>query len=348
MISILGWDIGAANVKAAWLAWDRNCEEQVRAFSQPFEIWRDKNQLPRILRIVYGAVAQEIPPRAMAMTMTAELSDAFASKREGVLFVMDCVQACFPEVGIYCLNLSGKFVEISEARAHPLEFAAANWLASALWISRQLPNCLLLDVGSTTTDILPILDGQVYVSRRTDLGRLSSGELVYTGALRTNLAAIVQSLPVAGKMCRVASEYFAISGDVHLVLGTLNPQDYTCPTPDGQPPSVDSARRRIARIVCADDEMLSTAEIDELARHIYGRQVRQIQDGIHQVLSRLPQLRNQPVVVFGAGSFLGKAAAEGMGLEILDLKGDWDREKRSVAPCISAARLLAEHMAGLE
>jgi (4-(4-[2-(gamma-L-glutamylamino)ethyl]phenoxymethyl)furan-2-yl)methanamine synthase len=344
MISILGWDIGAANVKAAWLALDQGCARKVRVVSQPFEIWRDRNQLPKILRTAYGALAPEVAPQSMAVTMTAELSDVFASKREGVLFVLDCVQACFPDPAIYCLNLSGEFVPISEAQGRPLEFAAANWLASALWISKQLPNCLLLDVGSTTTDVIPILDGQVCVSGATDLERLSSGELVYTGALRTNLAAIVQSVPVAGRSCRVASEYFAISGDVHLILGNLKLQDYTCPSPDGRPPSLDSARKRIARIVCADDERLSTAEINELARHIYVQQVRQIEDGIDQVLSRLPRLRTQPVVILGSGAFLGKAAAEGIGLIILDVTGNWGRENSAAAPCISVARLLAEHV----
>jgi hypothetical protein len=201
-----------------------------------------------------------------------------------------------------------------------------------------------MDVGSTTTDILPILDGQVRVSGRTDLARLASGELVYTGVLRTNLAAIVQTVPVAGRFCRVASEYFAVSGDVHLILGYLRPQDYTCPTPDGQLPSVDSARKRLARLVCADIEMLTTAQIDELARYIYSRQVRQICGGLDQVISRLPRLRSHPVVVLGAGAFLAAAAARSLGLEIRNLAGNWGQKELAVAPCLAAAYLLAEHL----
>jgi (4-(4-[2-(gamma-L-glutamylamino)ethyl]phenoxymethyl)furan-2-yl)methanamine synthase len=341
MCRTLGWDIGAVNVKAALLSPEQAERNQVA--SQPLEIWRDKNQLPGILQKIYADLSPGAPPQAMAVTMTAELSDAFSTKREGVLFVLECLKSCFPDPAIYCLSLSGEFVPVSEALSRPLEFAAANWLASALWIAKQLPNCLLLDVGSTTTDIIPILDGDVNVSERTDLARLSSGELVYTGALRTNLAAIVQSVPVAGQVCRVASEYFAISGDVHLILGNLEPHDYTCPTPDGQAPSVDSARKRLARLVCADDEMLSTSEIDELARHIYTRQIRQIQEGIGQVISRLPQLRIHPVVILGSGAFLGKAAAVNMGLKIEDLSHKWGK-KLSVVPCLASALLLAEYL----
>jgi (4-(4-[2-(gamma-L-glutamylamino)ethyl]phenoxymethyl)furan-2-yl)methanamine synthase len=348
MIGILGWDIGAVNVKAAWLVLGQGTEKKMRVASQALEIWRDKSQLLKILRTVYCSLAPEIPPHAAAVTMTAELSDAFATKREGVLFVLQSMQACFPDPATYCLSLSGEFVPISAARNRPLDFAAANWLASALWISKKFPNCLLLDVGSTTTDIIPILNGEVCVSGRTDLERLSSGELVYTGILRTNLAAIVQAVPVSGRFSKVASEYFAISGDVHLLLGNLKTQDYTCPTPDGRPPSIDSARKRIARIVCADDEMLPRSEIDELARYIYSQQIRQVQEGINQVLSRMPRLRNQPVVVLGSGAFLGAAAAEDLGLVILDIAGDWGRENVSVAPCVSVAQLLAEQLAILK
>jgi probable H4MPT-linked C1 transfer pathway protein len=226
----------------------------------------------------------------------------------------------------------------------PLDFAAVNWLASAQWIALEYPNCLLVDVGSTTTDILPILDGRVCVSERTDLGRLSSGELVFTGILRTNLATIVHSVPVAGQVCRVASEYFAVSGDVHLILGHLHPKDYTCAAPDGQPPSLDSARKRLARLVCADAEALSATEIDELARYIYDQQIRQVCEGMNQVISRLPRLRGQPAIVLGAGAFLGAAAARRVGLQVRGLGKEWGREKLAVAPCLAAAHLLAEHM----
>ncbi len=346
MISIAGWDIGGANIKVACLELERNRAGNVRTVLQPFEIWREKDRLPEMLRTALAAAVSDLP-QAMAVTMTAELSDTFATKREGVLFVLDSVEACFPDSANYVLSLSGEFVSLNEARMSPLDFAAANWLATALWIAKQIPDCLLVDVGGTTTDILPILDGHVCASGRTDLARLSSGELVFTGVLRTNLAAIVRSVPIAGQICRVASEYFAVSGDVHLILGHLRAQDYTCTTPDGQPPSVASARNRLAHLVCADTEMLSMLEIEEMARYIYAQQINQIREGLDQVISRLPRLRSMPVIVLGTGSFLGAAAARSMGLEIRDLPS-WGHDELILTPCVAAAHLLAEHMkAGL-
>jgi probable H4MPT-linked C1 transfer pathway protein len=346
VINILGWDIGAANIKAAWVMIEKGQVTKVRSASQPFEIWREKDRLSEVLRAVFSTVTSGTPIPAMAVTMTAELSDIFATKREGVRYVLENVHACFPDVTIYVLSLAGEFVPLSSAYAHLQDFAATNWLASAQWIRRQFSNGLLVDVGSTTSDILPVLDGQVNVCGRTDLARLSSGELVFTGILRTNLAAIVSSVPIAGRLCRVASEYFAISGDVHLILGHLRAQDYCCSTPDGQPPTIDSARRRLARLVCADTEMLSAAEIDELARYIFDQQICRICDGMNQVISRLPRLRSHPAIVLGSGAFLGAAAARRMGMEVRDLAENWGREALAVAPCLAVAHLLAEYLEG--
>jgi hypothetical protein len=277
----------------------------------------------------------------MAVTMTAELSDVFETKREGVLFILNSLKTCFPEIAIYILSLSGEFIAIDEARTRPLDFAASNWLASAQWIAAKIPDCLLMDVGSTTADILPIINGKVSVRGRSDMERLATGELAYTGVLRTSLAAIVHSVPVAGRFCRVASEYFAISGDVHLVLGHLDSCDYTCATPDGRPPSIDSARQRLARLVCADSEMIPATDIDEMARYIYAQQVLQIRECIDQLISRLPSLRSLPVIAVGSGAFMGAAAARSAGLKIGELETNLGREELAVMPCIAAAQLLA-------
>ena len=134
----------------------------------------------------------------------------------------------------------------------------------------------MLDVGSTTADVIPIAAGRVAAAGRTDLDRLLAGELVYTGVLRTNLAAIAPRVPVRGRWCPVASELFAISADVHLILGHLPPGAYTCPTPDGRPASVECARERVARLVCADLEQLAPGEVDAIAAHLHAEQVRQV------------------------------------------------------------------------
>jgi (4-(4-[2-(gamma-L-glutamylamino)ethyl]phenoxymethyl)furan-2-yl)methanamine synthase len=343
LTTIVGWDIGGVNVKAASLVWERGAAKAVQVSSRPFEIWRAKDSLPEVLHGVLAQVSDELP-QAMAVTMTAELSDVFVTKREGVLYVADTLLATFPRCASYALDLSGKFAGLAEARARPLDFAAANWLATALFVARSCPNCLLIDSGSTTTDIIPIVNGQVACQGRTDMDRLMAGELVYTGALRTHLAAIVHAVPVRGRSCPVSSEYFASSGDVHLILGQLRAEDYVFPAPDGRPPTIESARQRLARLVCADAEMLSAAEIDEMARYIYQQQLGQISAAILQVRSRFADRAELPVVAMGSGAFMAVEASRRLGLTVLDLAAPWGQEESAVAPCVAVAQLLAEHI----
>jgi len=343
-IAVIGWDIGGVNVKASWLDETGGPSCRVRVTSRPFEIWHSRDRLPQVLREAFADVSGGATPRAMAVTMSAELSDVFATKPEGVLFVLECLRACFPDLGCYALDTSGDLVPYEEARRRPLDFAAANWAASALWVARKHPDCLLVDVGSTTTDILPIRDGKVRVRGRSDTARLISGELVYTGVLRTNLAAVVRRVPVGGHPCRVASETFAISADVHLILGHIRPQDYTCSTPDHRPPTIESARSRLARLVCADAAMMAVEDLDALARHIHRQQVQEIREGIEQVMAGMPELRGSPVIAHGAGAFLAREAALGLGLAAGGIQDGLSREESAALPALAVAHLLARHL----
>jgi len=261
-----------------------------------------------------------------------------------VLYILQNVSRAFPDARCFVLSLSGEFVPVAEAQKKPLEFAASNWLATASYLSKHYQNCILVDVGSTTTDIIPIVAGQVKNLGRTDLERLKTGELVYTGILRTHLASIVHSVPVEGQYCRVSAEYFAISGDVHLILGNIRPEDYTCPTPDGRPPTIDQARGRLARLVCADTEMLSPAAIDSMAKYIYQQQLQQIRQALQQVLSRMPDFHKLPVLALGAGAFLAEKVAQEIGLPVTELAAPWERQAAHVAPSLAAAYLLATHL----
>jgi probable H4MPT-linked C1 transfer pathway protein len=181
-------------------------------------------------------------------------------------------------------------------------------VATALAVAGAHPDALLVDVGSTTTDIVPIAAGRVAATGHDDLERLLAGELVYTGVLRTNLAAIAPRVPVRGGWCPVASELFAISADVHLVLGNLAQEAYDCPTPDGRPATVEFARERIARLVCSDVEQLDAAEIDAIALFLHGEQVRQIKEAARRVAPP-----DAPVVAAGSGAFLARKVAARLG-----------------------------------
>jgi (4-(4-[2-(gamma-L-glutamylamino)ethyl]phenoxymethyl)furan-2-yl)methanamine synthase len=331
MGGVIGIDVGGANTKAVW----RNGAVR-RAVSRPFEVWRDREALAAVVREVIASVAQE-PVEAVALTTTAELSDAFRTKREGVGFVLDAAEAALGGVELFAFTTAGEVVPVSEARARAAEVAAANWLASALAVAAVYPDALMIDVGSTTADVVPIAAARVAAAGRTDLDRLLAGELVYTGALRTNLAAIAPRVPVRRGWCPVASELFAISADVYLILGHLSPAAYTCATPDGRPATIEFSRARVARLVCADAEQLTAEEIDAIAAFVHAEQVRQIEAAVRRVSERFDG--SAPVVPLGTGAFLAREAAERQGRAIVELP--WSPAERDAAPAAALAELLA-------
>jgi probable H4MPT-linked C1 transfer pathway protein len=325
-VTTLAVDVGGANTKAAWFD-----GATVRTVSRPFEVWRDRDALRTLLREVAAG-----PADAVAITMTAELCDAFRTKREGVAFVLDAAEDALGDRPLSVLTTAGELVSVSAARARPWDVAAANWVATALAVADAHADALLVDVGSTTADIVPIAAGRVAASGHNDLERLLAGELVYTGVLRTNLAAIAPRVPVRGGWCPVSSESFAISADVHLVLGRLAPEAYDCPTPDGRPATVAFARERVARLVCADVEQLDGDEIDAIAAYLAGEQVRQIEDAARRVQRPLPP--DAPVVAVGSGSFLGREVAARLGRTVADGSAPWGEE---LGPAAALATLLA-------
>src|SRR5262245_58379750 len=268
--------------------------------------------------------------------MTAELSDVFRTKREGVGFVLDAVEAVSP-APVRVFTTAGEFVDGATARAHPLDAAASNWVATAVLVGRFVPDGLLVDIGSTTTDVIPVRGGRVAAQGRTDPERLLAGELVYTGVLRTNVAAIVRRVPLRGAECPVASELFALSGDVHVLLGALAPEDYTCPTPDGRLATPEFARERLARVVCADGEMLGTEEVRAIAAAVAEAQVVEIAAALARVAGRLA--RPAPVVATGLGSFLVWRAAERAGMPVVDLTDVLAIDIGAVAPAVAVAWL---------
>ena len=298
---MIGLDIGGANTKAAVVCGER----PARIVSEPFELWRDPDGLREAIASVVGRLGLDDAP--VALTTTAELVDVFQSKREGVLHVLGAARRALPDRRLRVMTTDGELVDLAAAQARPLRCAAANWMATALWIARSLPDAILLDCGGTTTDVIPIVDHQVAARGRTDVQRLLEGELVYTGALRTNIAAVLSHVPIGGTPCPVSSELFAISADAHLLRGRLTVEQCTCTFPDDRGTSLPEVRSRLARVVCADPEQLAGGDLEAIADAVQEAQVAAIAGALERVAGRVPA--GTEVIAVGVGAFLARAAA---------------------------------------
>ena len=333
--AVLGWDVGGANVKAAHL--DR-ADAEPRILERPFALWREPQRLPQVLSEVAEALGRA---DRMAVTMTAELADCYATKHEGVTSVLAAFATAFPSAELHVFGVDGRFRSPAAARRAPLRVAAANWMASARLVAEACPDAIFMDVGSTTSDIIPIVAGRVAARGWTDPARLRSGELVFTGALRTPVCAIVRSLPYRGRRCRVAAELFAIAADAHLWLGHIGESDYSCEAPDGRGRSRAESGARLSRMIGADSEMLREGEITAIAEEVAKSQVQQIASGLKQVLRRLRATAPEVAILAGQGAFLARDACASLGLITTDLASRLGPGVARATPAAAVACFLA-------
>jgi hypothetical protein len=174
----------------------------------------------------------------------------------------------------------------------------------------------------------------------TDPERLISGELLYLGAVRTAVEAIVHHVPLHDGLAGVSAESFALSGDVYVWRGELATAGYTAPTPDGRPATRDFAGERLARTVCADRELLDESDIDRIAAHVADAMVARIAASIARVRARHPHL--DTAVIAGHGAFLARGAARRAGLHVAsdDLIAAGQPRAAGAETALAVARLL--------
>jgi probable H4MPT-linked C1 transfer pathway protein len=314
--SWIALDIGGANIKVA------HAGGQARTV--PFEVWKRPDEL----RSVIAAIAATLPRSdRVATTMTAELCDCYPTKSVGVNAVLDAVAEALPARPVVVWGVDGEFHGVREVRGRPHLAAAANWLALATLAARLVPDRtgLLIDIGTTTTDLIPLAAGSVGARGRSDTERLQNGELVYAGVRRTPVCALATELPLRGIPTGLAAEIFASTLDVYLTLGDIesNPADLS--TADGRPATALAARDRLARMVCADIDTVAEADALALAqaadRCLIDRLVLAAERSCRPMIGR-------PVtaVVAGSGEFLARRLALSViqpGGTILSLKEAW-------------------------
>lgn len=331
---VAGWDVGGVNLKCAVVRDGRVAHARTR----PFEIQHAPGELVAALRDEAGAAGLSSGTHH-AVTMTAELSQFFRTKREGVAFVLDAMTAAFPADDVAIYMVDGRFVSADDARRNPLAAAASNWHATASVVARTWPNATLVDIGSTTTDIIPIAHGAVAATGRTDPERLATGELLYLGMVRTPIEAIVHDVPLGPRSAGVSAESFALSGDVHVWNGDLAPGEYCAPTPDGRPATREFTRERLARIVCADREMLDDHAIGRIASHVADAQVARTAEALARVRAGTPT--DTPVITAGLGAFLAERAARRLGAPCMSLADSLGDDAARIAPAAAVALLRA-------
>jgi probable H4MPT-linked C1 transfer pathway protein len=311
MAVVIGWDIGGAHLKAA-RAENGRIVATVQVAS-PLRLG-----LERLTQSFAEAKAQMGTADRHAITMTGELADTFVSRGEGVVSLTEAALRALAPAPLALYAGRAGFVGPDKAEMHIIDIASANWFASASLVGKAMPSALFMDMGSTTTDIIPVIGGVVASRGYTDAERLTSGELVYTGLVRSFLMATESRAPFAGQWTGLIHENFANMADVHRILGTLPDDADQMMTADGRPKTVAASRARLARRVGRDAGDADDAAWEALARWFAEAQVRAATDGAMLVLSQGGLAPEVPIVAAGAGAAVLREVARRLDLDCVD------------------------------
>lgn len=344
--TVIGCDIGGANLKLSdGQAWSRH---------QPFALWQHPEQLVSELRNLTSEFfcqqkGNGIQPQSErwcpAITMTGELTDCFANKKEGVHFITDAVVAAFPHQDPSFYLTDGSFVNATTAKQKYQLAAASNWHALAQFVANNVGGettnrqaGILVDVGSTTTDIIPFSKGQVIAYGHDDFGRLQNQELLYTAAIRTPIPGILQRVVHRGIDCPLMNEMFGTTLDTNIVLGHISEGSNSHYSADGKSTELKDCVRRLARFIGKDELTFDLNDARELARQVFDAQVKQIAASVANVaLSH--NFNDYFLVGSGQGDFYVDIVADKLDVELVQLSESIGDVGTSCATALAIANL---------
>ena len=344
-MNVIGLDIGGANLKFA--------TNSGQAVSLPFPLWQRVDELGAVLR---DTISEFPPADLVAVTMTGELADCFRTKAEGVDRILTAVENAVGHAPVFVWQTGAEFVSPATAREIPLLVAAANWHALATWCGRICPagRCVMLDIGSTTSDFIPMLDGVPITRGFTDVERLTASELVYSGVRRTPIMSLVRTVPFRDDWVPLAAEMFATTLDVYLLLGDL-PESDCCETANGQPATRAAAHDRLARNVCCDTTEFSMDDAVRLARFLANVHQDRLAGSLRRMIaadflsSDDEESAVDQVIVSGSGVFLARRLVETQAAlreaRVTNLAECQSADVAAAACAVAVAQLASERLA---
>jgi probable H4MPT-linked C1 transfer pathway protein len=311
---LIGWDVGGAHIKACLLR--RGEVFDVAQWACP--LWLGMDRLAPVLQ----AARERWPGLGAAqhaVTMTGEMVDLFANREQGVRQIaaelarsliapslaQEPAAAARAEAGsVHFFAGDAGWCRAQDVAVHWQAIASANWLATARHAALRFGEGLLVDIGSTTTDLIAFKGARVLSPTRTDAQRLASGELVYQGVVRTPLCALAQRIDWRGTPHNVMNEFFASAADVYRLTGELNPAHDLVPSADNAAKDLPATRQRLARMIGLDQREATPEEWLVFARAWRAAQVAELGGQLRRVMAAHGLGRDAVLVSAGCGDFL--------------------------------------------
>ena len=309
----VGWDIGGAHLKAAQLLSDGNVAA-VLQIACP--LWRGMDELERAYQSVCKAmsISSDTFDGSHIVTMTGELADSFGNREQGVRSILDAMHRLLGQP--FEVYASDKGILNNDTVSDIESVASRNWQANAEWIAAHCEEGILVDMGSTTTDLVPFKAKCIKVRGYDDATRMRCGELIYTGISRTPVMAIADHFDIDNVSHPITAESFATIADIYRILEKLPEDSDLYPTCDNSTKTIVASARRLERMFGLD--WAGDLEATRVkAQAIADVQQQKISRALSALLKRTRLSNRACIVGAGSGYKIVQCIAEGLGLRFM-------------------------------
>jgi probable H4MPT-linked C1 transfer pathway protein len=338
-VAWIGWDVGGAHLKAAAV----DAQGRVTAALQlPCPLWRGLDHLERALDQALVALGRPTAAARCghAATMTGEMVDLFDDRASGVRAIVQVLRQRLHGARLVLYAGARGFIDAQQAGQYAAELASANWRATSEFVAGQRRDALLLDIGSTTADAVPVRDGRVAARGSNDFERLAASELVYCGIARTPLMALADAVLFEGRQVPLMAEHFATTADVYRLTGELDEGSDQHAAADGGAKTRAASARRIARMIGRDVQGTDLAPWAGLAREFRDAQLARIAGAAARVIQDSGVPPGAPIVAAGSGAFLARELARRLQRSCIPIADLFDAprvDRTMLAACAPAA-----------
>ncbi|MBU7046858.1 MAG: hypothetical protein HXS54_10525 [Theionarchaea archaeon] len=270
---IYGVDIGGVHIKITSLDQTHDPPKAKSAF---FPFKGKAEMIEKLISLVSH-------PDLVVITQTLSASRNFCSSaEEGTHHIVDLTERLFTGKVRY-VGLSYRLYTPEQAKEHYLDVACRNWVATC-YITHYLnlfEEGLVIDCGTNSTDIVPIIDSVPITLDDNDRGytRLATGEIFWSGLYFTHVQSLSPTLVMDGREFQVKPTVRSLVSDAFVVLGRISPEDVFVKT------SYESSVVKILDTICADKDLLSFDDAKKIAQFFVDKQREKTEAAIRKVLT---------------------------------------------------------------
>ena len=289
-IKFLGIDIGGAHIKLVGL---NEKKELIFVDYIKFYFWKEEKSINKVFNYINSKSNKNT---LSGITMTAELCDIFKNRLDG-----------FRKIYNYCKKLKNDYFFYTKSKKKIFkktdysEIVSMNWHSIGRLLERQLKNAIIVDFGSTTTDIICVKNHIIQNKNFDDFSRINSNELVYTGLTRTPIFAIDKKVRINRKYFEIIPEFFSDMSDVYRINSILKKQFDIDETADGKRRSKFSSYARLSRNFGLDFKKSNQNLIKDLSKEIIKTQLEKIYLAIKKNRAKYKIEKKSEIIVCGIG-----------------------------------------------